>query len=380
MELSKHSAVQIVQEINSVLPQKINLMNKHGIIIASTDPNRIGTFHEAAAKIITENLDELRIYPDSGFTGTLPGTNFLLRVYGESIGVLGITGPYEEILSIARVIKKMTEILVKEQDLQHRHELIESSRARFLIEWLTHNETFVNKSFLERGMKLNIDLRLPRRILAIDLRSDLPDFDRNNAEEILEHQLKSLDYHSLLCKTMTEIIVLVSIADTDLLREFAQHLKDTVEKLIPVQVTIGIDNPAADYLHAHTAYLQAQKALQSCLRMQKTTIKFYDEINMEIFADEVPDTTKLQYIKKIFCDYDNPELQDAIHLLELFYEHDGSISKTAARLFIHKNTLQQHLKKIAARTGYDPRSLRDTAVFYIVIYFYHDLLNNGYKV
>ena len=104
MELSKHSAVQIVQEINSVLPQKINLMNKHGIIIASTDPNRIGTFHEAAAKIITENLDELRIYPDSGYTGTLPGTNFLLRVYGEPIGVLGITGPYEEILSIARVI------------------------------------------------------------------------------------------------------------------------------------------------------------------------------------------------------------------------------------------------------------------------------------
>ena len=32
MELSRHNALQIVREINSVLPQKINLMNKHGII------------------------------------------------------------------------------------------------------------------------------------------------------------------------------------------------------------------------------------------------------------------------------------------------------------------------------------------------------------
>ena len=50
MELSRHNALQIVREINSVLPQKINLMNKHGIIIASTDDSRIGTYHGGAAK------------------------------------------------------------------------------------------------------------------------------------------------------------------------------------------------------------------------------------------------------------------------------------------------------------------------------------------
>ena len=48
MELSKHSAERIVREINEVLPQKINLMNKKGIIIASTDAARIGEFHGAA--------------------------------------------------------------------------------------------------------------------------------------------------------------------------------------------------------------------------------------------------------------------------------------------------------------------------------------------
>ena len=67
------------------------------------------------------------------------------------------------------------------------------------------------------------------------------------------------------------------------------------------------------------------------------------------------------------------ELQEAIHTLEVFFEHDGSIARAAAALFIHKNTLQLHLRKIAQRTGYDPRSLRNSAVFYLVIYFYQDL-------
>ena len=108
-------------------------------------------------------------------------------------------------------------------------------------------------------------------------------------------------------------------------------------------------------------------------------MKFYSEINMEIFADEVPDASKLKYIKRIFNGYTLQELHDVLSMLELFYENNGSVTKTAAKLYIHKNTLQQHLKKIAARTGYDPRSLSGSAIFYIVIYFYHDLIDAGYK-
>ena len=99
-------------------------------------------------------------------------------------------------------------------------------------------------------------------------------------------------------------------------------------------------------------------------------IKGYDEINMEIFADLIPLTAKREYVRKIFHGYSPLELADVIHTLECFFEHDGSITQTAAALYIHKNTLQQHLKKIAARTGYDPRSLRCSAVFYVVLYFY----------
>lgn len=56
MELQEQQAKAIVHEINQVLPQKINLMNQKGIIIASTDPDRVHTFHGGAAKIINQGL------------------------------------------------------------------------------------------------------------------------------------------------------------------------------------------------------------------------------------------------------------------------------------------------------------------------------------
>ena len=108
MELQEYQARSIIKEINQVLPQKINLMNKQGIIIASSDPARINTYHGGAARIIQEGLDELRIAYDNEIPGTKTGTNFMLKVEGEPIGVLGITGEYDVILPLANVIRKMT--------------------------------------------------------------------------------------------------------------------------------------------------------------------------------------------------------------------------------------------------------------------------------
>jgi carbohydrate diacid regulator len=51
------------------------MMDEHGMIIASTDSGRIGTFHEAALRIIRENLDSLIIYEDYEYKGTKKGLN-----------------------------------------------------------------------------------------------------------------------------------------------------------------------------------------------------------------------------------------------------------------------------------------------------------------
>ena len=81
MELRVQQARAIVHEINTVLPQKINLMNKDGIIIASTDPERIHTFHGGAARVIRKT-STVRIYRENDVSAHGRYTSHLCQVEG----------------------------------------------------------------------------------------------------------------------------------------------------------------------------------------------------------------------------------------------------------------------------------------------------------
>lgn len=381
MELQEQQAKAIVHEINQVLPQKINLMNKRGIIIASTDPERVHSFHGGAARIISQRLDELRIYNNEDYPGTRPGTNFMLQVEGEPIGVLGITGPYQSIRPIANVIRKMTELLVQAQELERIQSSYKYQRFLFLNEAISHDDSFLTKEQTERGLALGIDIMQPKRILVAEIVSDDPDCQPNIHEiaQKLEDYAKKFD--PACCHTVTSqlMVFLTNIRDDSSIRQLAERLRAYI-KNPRRDIYIGIDAPAEDNTCLHTAFQQAQKALHSCHRKGNIRIKSYADINMELFADLIPLTAKKEYVRKIFHGYTKDELADAIHTLECFFEHDGSITQTAQALFIHKNTLQQHLKKIARRTGYDPRSLRSSAVFYMIIYFHQDIALNEWHL
>lgn len=61
MFISKTAAQAIVEEIGNEIHEHINMMDSKGIIIASTNPERIGQVHEGARRVITEKLSELYI-------------------------------------------------------------------------------------------------------------------------------------------------------------------------------------------------------------------------------------------------------------------------------------------------------------------------------
>ena len=47
LRLSQQGAQAIVEEVGAIVGQNINMMDPEGYVIASTDPERIGTLHEA---------------------------------------------------------------------------------------------------------------------------------------------------------------------------------------------------------------------------------------------------------------------------------------------------------------------------------------------
>lgn len=378
MNLSESKAAEIVKKINADIDQKINIMNEQGIIIASTDPARVNTFHGGARRIVDEGLEELVVHYNGEYEGSLCGTNFPIVVEGKTIGIIGVTGNYDEIVKYALIIKHMTELLLKETYEIEENLLEENIRNRFLNDWILGSMKDINRKFVDRGKLLDIDITLPRRILACSLYSAKEVQDLRTMREVdpamdfLKKCIRSFGKANLFLECASTLICMIPRRSDEEMAAFAEDIKAHLEEKYPLRLAIGIDSGNHSYQQMHMAYVKANKALQACLRMHKKDIRFYDDINMEIFSDEVTDITKQEYISKIFKGYNHEEIAEAISILETFYDVEGSINAASEKLYIHKNTLQYKLNKIADKTGYNPRSIRHSSLFYIAIYFYRE--------
>ena len=91
MKISSKLAQNIVQSIKEIIHHEINFMNMEGVIIASTDPVRIGQQHEGALKVL-KTKRSLSVKNDDEFKGTKKGINLPLYFEEEIIAVVASQG------------------------------------------------------------------------------------------------------------------------------------------------------------------------------------------------------------------------------------------------------------------------------------------------
>ena len=151
MKISRSTGMRIVTELSDIIHQRINLIDEKGYIIASSDPERIGTVHQGALQIIHEHLRELIIYSDDEWEGSRAGLNLPLEMEGRCIGVVGISGEYTEIEKYGRIIKKMTEILLLNEELQEQKRMKRNIRSNLLREWVVEGADVDVPEFRARG-------------------------------------------------------------------------------------------------------------------------------------------------------------------------------------------------------------------------------------
>ncbi|HKL99535.1 MAG TPA: sugar diacid recognition domain-containing protein [Mobilitalea sp.] len=381
MRISKSKAMMIVSQINSIIDQKINIINEEGIIIGSTDEERLNTFHEGAKRVIDRNLSELIVYENDDYEGSKRGVNFPIIVHDQIIGVIGITGDYHEVAKFGQIIKRMTEILVLDSDIKEQQAIVESVKNRFLTEWLMDENKTISKLFVERGLAINVDITIPRRIMVISTCDELYPENRSiddlRDSERIERKIKNMIVRTspdnLFFKLSSYLVCAVTMRPDDKMYELAETIKKTIETNSKMHLTIGIDSQNNRYTMAHSSYKKALKAVQSSVRTHKHDIRFYNDINIEIFLDDISVISKQEYVQELFKGYTQSEIAEIIAILEIYYDLEGSITAVAERLHMHKNTLQNRLKKVYEHTGYDPRSIKYSSIYIIATYFYRDI-------
>ncbi|QQU18263.1 helix-turn-helix domain-containing protein [Enterococcus casseliflavus] len=117
MELEPKVAKLIVKSLKDIINHEINLFDTSGTIIASTDTVRIGTSHEGA-RLAAKNQQTLTIEHDNQFKGAKKGINIPVLFNQSVVAIIGITGERTKVEPLGNIIKKMTEILIRENWIQ----------------------------------------------------------------------------------------------------------------------------------------------------------------------------------------------------------------------------------------------------------------------
>ncbi|MGI6075032.1 MAG: CdaR family transcriptional regulator [Pyramidobacter sp.] len=367
MNISHDSAMRIVTEMSSVIGHDVNMMDERGIIIASTDPERFGTFHGGARELLQQGLSELVVSDDRQYPGARQGINLPICFEGATVGVIGITGRGTEVQQYSQIIKKMTEILLLDSWGERQKQLRAAMWSQFMEEWLFSSAESVTDRFVERGLELGIDIRKPFQIfvVALEQHDAAEEQERLGCIEEAVRQVLREAMGGFYYKLPFRYVCFVSPVSEEKLREMACHVYENVERC-GFRSFIGIDAEPVDCRHVRGAYDRAGKALRAAVQ-NGDRYAFYNGFDMEFIAGEISLKTRQDFIASLFRDCSKRDCDEIMEFLPVYFRCNGSIQTVAKELCLHKNTVQYKLRRIYKLTRLDPRNLKNAAIFEVAL-------------
>jgi len=338
MELSKKLASQIVIAISEVVKNDINLINSSGIIIGSTDDKRIGTFHAAGYQAVHSALPVM-VDSQNLFEGAKEGINYPIFLEGIPIAAIGITGKPNELEQFGFLITKITEVFLKEQQLNE--EMISESRLlHYLITSLIYDNIQNQKQLDALLIKYQINPSDEFAAMSIKLTD-------SHLENSLRFFFSNLGCRLSLYLYPNEWVV---IFNRNSFQDFnsQQFITQFEGKL-----SAGL-GPFGTLYQVSQSYSNALIARNHAQSLQLTFCSS-EHISIEFMLENLPKDIQALYSEHTLEKFSEKEL----HILQTYFSNNLSLKDTSAALFIHKNTLQYQLDRITEKSGKNPRNFQD---------------------
>ena len=364
MDLDPQIAETIVTNLKGIINHEINLFDTTGTIIASTDRSRIGTSHDGA-RLVISTKQTISIDDDHEYKGAKHGINVPVIFNDSVVAVIGITGKREEVEPFGNVIRKMTEILIRE-NWEQITRFDQRERLTNLVDQLKlrhHDPGLAN--YL--ASVLEIDLTLPRRCVVGRLAATEGAACETTGEAAESpyatvyarfQQLR----HSFFSLTGEEICMFLAEEDVRDPQKLLRGLQHDCEERLHLSLICGVGNTISSPDTYWQSYDEARKAADWLLFSRSGTLAHYDELDYGIFITAVPAEDAERFERHVFEGLSEQPIDEFQVIFDAYTRHNGSILHCSEELFLHKNTLQNRLNKMARVTGYNPRELADYAV------------------
>ena len=272
MDISTSLATDILLKMKEIINQDLNYININGVIIASTDPKRVGDFHEASLLCI-KKAKEVIIENDEQYVGSRKGINMPIYFDDNIIGVIGITGEKSEVEKYGEIIRMMTGILIKEawikdQDIRKK-EIIKAFIERIILDY--EHDIYPMKNFIFPYTAIVGTVNKNNFLFLDDKITDtLRDFF-------------AYDKRHFFTISRNEIIILYHFYKDEDIVSSIKKLQSLILKKFNLLIKFGIGNKAINPQELKTSYINAKEILKtSSIFSNKKSIFDYDMMDLEL--------------------------------------------------------------------------------------------------
>ena len=353
-------ARRFIEQVTQYTEYNINIMDESGVIIASRDPKRVGTYHEVADRIIRGTQDMIVITDEKMFPGVLPGINMAIIHEGRREGVVGVTGDPDKIHDVALITRMAMEAMLKYEKQQEQIRLRRSRKEHF-ISLLTQSE-FASATEI-RGIAGQLEYDESRVRVPILCRMYREASDPPEPEQVLEAMRRSRghwvqDFSYVMDETHLLVFKTVKVDGRRNMVDYREEIEDYLEDVLKwlksrdvraVFYVGTLQNSFSQYFYAY----RHCKWLESHMRHPGDIVFFTDYVK-EYFRTLTP----RQELHRIFNVYDSEtpdeKKQQFVEMIKALEETNYNLSEAAGKLYIHKNTLVYRYNRMKDYLGVDP--------------------------
>lgn len=358
--LSPSLAQEIARETSEVIGFNVVITDEAGTVLGSGDPARIGTFHEASVEVArtgaaaTHTAAQARL-----LAGVKPGMTLPIAVDGRVVGTVGITGTPATVRPFGLVVRRQTEILLRESQAI-RSRLLREKAVADLLDDLTHYDpaSLEPEVLVDAAAELGYDLLLPRVavLVAITAPASPP---RTTVTGVLREAFPA-QQDVIGGVGPTRFVVLHRTDDNvlDTCRRAAAALRDNHA----VTARFAVGAPATDVLALHESIHDARSAL----RAGDATVSDIADLRLPVLLANVDHHARSRFTDQLLgplrAASDWPTLRATVLA---WCEHGGNLVHTARALHIHRNTVIYRLDRLTRLTGRDIRDHRYAIALYV---------------
>jgi carbohydrate diacid regulator len=382
IELGTHLAQDIVARTMRIIPFNVNVMDAHGVILASGDAARVGELHDGALLALAKRATvEVDAASSRLMHGAKPGINLPLVVGGRLCGAVGLSGEPAAVRQFGELVRLTAEMILEQASLAGELQRDSRYREAFVLN-LIRPDAGTRPDLDAWGRRLGVDLRRMQVVFLLALKSaDLADDEAVARLQRLQlallarrpgllsatagpHELVILDVFESEARDTDRVTALARRHET-----LAAQVDALVDELAGAAAILTMGLASSGTAAAAVSYQSAQAAARIGRSRDPLARRHsYYGLALPVLLSGLDAGWQAAELRRPLALLGRERSgAGLLHTLQTWFACDESAAATAAALAIHRNTLDYRLRRIEALTGLVLARSEDRLLLYVSV-------------